>query len=693
MLICPNCKKQFNTADTFCDVCGTRLAEMQPANGNQYQPQQPAPQYQQPAPQYQQPAPQYQQPAPQYQQPAPQYQQPAPQYQQPAPQYQQPAPQYQQAPYGAPNGAPKGPNPFIAFFTNLWSKIIALPKKWLIAGAGGIAAILILLIVLIIALCSKAPNYGLYVKDGELMYSKLSGKSFEVSSDFMNADFSESDVKVNKDVSIIFYPDKTSSGSGYNLYFRSLKKTKAEAVKISNNVTRYKINEDGSYAFFMKDGDLYEYNVKKESSEKISSKVSSFYISENGKTVVFTTYKEDGTTDLYYRKSGKDKEKIDGKIGNVSKITEDFDIVYYTKENDDEKTTTMDLYKCKLGKDSEKLISKISGIVRIYDDDLVYYYKSETKEAKLSDYIYDDMEESDSKISRPDYDDFDDYDEYEEAYEEYQQKLARDEIREELEDATFSNTVKTLYFFDGKESKEIADDFRGTKVTGSDDPVVVYTVSSSEKIKLSEIENYYNFENLLSGVGDVYVANEENTMKLEQDDAQDFELNEDADTLYFIDDLSEDGDYGTLYTVAIKKKKLGEKKTYDTDVYEFDLYDDEVVYFKDVDEDNDSGELYFNKKKVDHDVDVDNIRYVEKTDILVYTTDPTVDGYTLKVYDGKAKGVGNEIAYYAITSEGDILFLRDYSSFSGGDLYIYNGKAKKLDTDVTYIFDTYVEED
>ena len=154
MLICPNCKKQFNTADTFCDVCGTRLAEMQPANGNQYQPQQPAPQYQQPAPQYQQPA--------------PQYQQPAPQYQQPAPQYQQPAPQYQQAPYGAPNGAPKGPNPFVAFFTNLWSKLIALPKKWLIAGGSALAALILIVILVPILLAPPKPNFDLKEAENNL---------------------------------------------------------------------------------------------------------------------------------------------------------------------------------------------------------------------------------------------------------------------------------------------------------------------------------------------------------------------------------------------------------------------------------------------------------------------------------------------------------------------------------------------
>ena len=661
MLICPNCKKQFGDGEMFCDECGTKLAEVQ----TQAPSQQPQQAYEQPQETYQQP---------------------------------------EAAAYAAAPAAATAPSAG-SVVNNVLGMIKSIPTKWLIGAA---AAVVVVVIALIIIFGGKDANYAVYLKDDEIFYNDLSGDPFQTSTRLFDDDnsfyISNSKVKVTEDGDIIFFPDKMDSSSKFSLYYRYTNKPKKDPVKIASDITSYQISADGSAVVYEKydDSAIYHYNVKKEESNKISADVEDYYVSEDADIVYFIVDKED-TSDLYYYKAGKDKEKIDSDIADIEFVNEDFDELYYTKENDDEDYNDTSLYLYKKGKDKEKILSNVYSIINVYEDGEIYYTKAENEEFKYSDFITDDMKEADAAMKPVDYPfswDYDTEEEFEaamEKYNEYQDKLGRDSIRAMLENQTFTKTVKTLFFYDGKEGEKIADDY-GSYITCSDEAtVLVYRTSvASEKIKLSELDNLYDIESSISAKGEVYVANDGKTMKLEQNDAKAIRLNKDADVLYYIDDLDDDEDYGTLYTVKIKSSKLGKKSAYDKDVYTsyLSVYEDEnISYYKDADDNGDSATLYFNKKKVDSDVALGGAFYIKETKRLYYAFDMDEDdeSATLKVFEkGKAKKISDDVGNIGFTSQGDLLYLYDCSSSGKGDLYIYEGgKPKKLDTDVSSIISTY----
>ena len=243
-------------------------------------------------------------------------------------------------------------------------------SKWLKLGIAAVA--LVAIVVLIISLFGGSkPDFALYYKGDELMYSKLSGKPFEIT------DESTSNYKMTKDGSKLFYLEEGK------LYVRNVKKAKAEPQQLVKGISSYTITEDGSKVFYLKDGTLRWCDLK-DNGEKIASNVVSYRISRDGKTMFYIT-SEDGRDTLYRATmSGKKvkAEKVKGGYDiSIQGVTENFKTIVFAVETED----STDLYTMTGKKDPVKVASDAAVVSTIYDNASFYYatYDEEEDEGAL----------------------------------------------------------------------------------------------------------------------------------------------------------------------------------------------------------------------------------------------------------------------------------------------------------------------
>ena len=252
-----------------------------------------------------------------------------------------------------------------------------IPKKWIMYG--GIAAAVVVFLILIIALCSgskgSGKHYAIYIKDKEIMYSNLKPKAAKQVSvklskegDIDSSSFRDAAGVLNcylsKDGKTIFFPDKLErSDDGITLYFRSLARLKKDPVKVDSSMDEYYVNEAGTLVTYTKTSDdLYQYNVKKEEKEKIASEVADFKIIDDGAKVVYRK-----TTGELYLWTKKGSEKLDSDISKIQAVYDK--TIYYVKDGS--------LFKKVGTKDKEKIASEISSVVRTFESGEVYYVKND----------------------------------------------------------------------------------------------------------------------------------------------------------------------------------------------------------------------------------------------------------------------------------------------------------------------------
>ena len=621
------------------------------------------------------------------------------------------------------------------------NKTKSVPKKPLFFGA--IAVVLIVVIVGVIKLFSSqaSSNYCLYVKDGEIVYDNFT-KQYELSSNLLDNDSDDDSqkldifngaavsiyVRTSKDGKYIFYPDRMDelySDNGITLFCHDVSKEKEEAIKIDSEIKQYETISEGNEVIYIKgsEGGLYIHNLKDK--EKIASEVTDFYVADTDNKIGFLN--EDGSFYIYTK--GSDKEKIVSDVEEINYVSENLDLIFYTKNGG--------LYKQIIGEnENEKIASDIYEVSKVYDSGEVYYLKKDVEELKLSDYVIDDIAEADAVVVKPEYPDYPsspryplrrDYDTneaYEEAiaqydaeYEEYQKecdeiredydkaydaylaKMSRDTLRNTIKDSTFEETVYTLYYYDGKESSIVTDACACTLESSKLEPVISYkeyNQTEISKVKMSEIKSKYEVVDLVKASmyssNEVKVAFGNQAVVLEQNDAVYYNFTNDGKYIYFVDDVS-DGSYGDLYKAAISDGNVQKPELVDSDVYvaacSIQEFNNIFVYFKNFDESKRRGDLYIEGEEVDNEVSFyTNFR---QDGSVYYYSEWNEDKHygTLKIYkDGKSTKISDDVSSYSyFTSDENLLYLYDYSLKSyRGTLYTYkNGKSNKISDDVSFI--------
>ena len=250
------------------------------------------------------------------------------------------------------------------------AKVKKLPKKLLLIGAAALAAIVLIGVILAIALSGGKNNYVLYLKDNEVFFTQVSKiKPMQVTEDMLDGkdDLTDSAIQrtasqnrviMSKDGKNLFYGDEFEFSEdgyvkSYTLYYRSAKDAKKEAVKLDSGVSGYIISENGKSVVYVKDGSVYQHNLKEKT--KIINECADFNVSKDLKVFFWTD--EEG--DLYMKKAGQDKKKLDSEVGDIKYVNEKGSAVWYTK-NYDEETGEYDLFKHNT-KDKERLLLRSSA--------------------------------------------------------------------------------------------------------------------------------------------------------------------------------------------------------------------------------------------------------------------------------------------------------------------------------------------
>ncbi len=601
-----------------------------------------------------------------------------------------------------------------------------IPMKWVKLGGSALALILVVSIVLSLLGGHNEPNYALYLKDDEMFYSEISNwKPMQVTEDLTDGeDIGNSELAnaasklgifavMSEDGKTLFYADK--AGDGATLYYRSVANAKKTPIKLAEDVSHYMVSKNGKMVVYLtEDGDLYQHNLKEKN--KIDRDVSAFYASEDGKNIVYTI-RDDDETNVYYKKGGKDKEKLVSDIGSLYTVDIDKSVLYYYKDDH--------FYKQKFGKDREKLVSDVHRIVRMYEDGSMYYLKASESSAVLFDYIEDDMAQVDANMEqpvRPTYPLYSDYglDRYEEyqqavnkynedmevywdAYNLYQDKVKRDNLREQLKNSETTQKSYTICYFDGKKETVLTENAEEYgQITATDAAVMIYRShegDEDEKIKLSEVSYTWEVQGMIESAiqtdTKTRLAVEAKTSALDCEDASNFRISSDGKTVYFVRHHSEAHTEGDLYKMAISGGKAKEAKMIEEDIYVSMITyvsDDNYLIFRDVEDSK--GELYLGNKKLGDDVYLYNVRYTDGGKQVYFFTDWDDEDRegTLNINkNGKTKAVSDDVYSFVLTPDNQVLYLYDYNTDKyRGELYLYKGsRAKKVDEDVVAIVPVY----
>lgn len=567
-----------------------------------------------------------------------------------------------------------------------------------------IAAVVVIAVVAGIFLFgSPAKTHLLYLKDNEINMTALSKlEPFQLTDGLYDggdvpSGGLNSRIKFSDDGKYMFYPENITNSYDMDLYYLNLKANNAKqssAAKIDSGVSYYSISLDGTKVFYLKSDKLYFYNLKEK--VKIDSDVSGFYISDDGLKLLYTS--GDGKLYMKDMKSG-DVEKIDNDA-LVQRVSPDLGKIYYLKNDD--------LYLKEAGKDKAKLDSDVSNVPYLNDTGEFYYVKSTTETHPLSDYVNDDMT-SDADMTEPDYDDYlkkdnngysyFDSDAYYDDWDVYYAKQERDDLRDQLQYNTYTETKASLYFYDGKAPVKVTDNYNASMSGGTEKAMIVYSKKGSAdvpKFNLSEITSYYDVQSALDAASyianDVFIAIGVKETEIDQESAESFRFNTAGTTLYFLDNASEDS--YELYSLAISGDTIGTPELFDEDVfYNYFVMDDSdsIVYFKDVDSDNNCGDLYVNKKNIDTDVYGYSMSSTGGKKLnLIYLADYDEDDYigTLKQYNGKKPvKIADDVYRYLADDKGTIAYIANYDADDDvGDAYLYSGsKPKQIDDDVSYL--------
>lgn len=626
--------------------------------------------------------------------------------------------------YAAPaDGAAAAPSPV----QKVTAKIKALPKKILAIIAAAAVLVVVLLVAVIASVAGgdvKPPV--LYYADGELqgvMQGKWN-KPFEVTKDFSslaNDDYILM-TQYSENGRYMFYLD------GGGLYYRDLKKNNAntDGTKIDSEIEGYfQITPNGKRVLYIKSGKLYEHNLKEKQS--LASDVIMFFMSEDGKTVLYQT--DDG--DLYTKAVGSSKEavKIDSEA-EIKSVSKDMKTLFYTKDGS--------LYVKSGNKDKEKIAEgdAVDTVIGFGGKE-IYFFNDASLTGTAADYVDDDMKAADDAMTEPvapeypsrEYPDFDDYrgedgfidwdaynaaqdkaeeeydkareqydkdyEEYQTAREEYREKESRDSLRESLAEAKVTVPNYQLYYYDGSKAILVAENVtqgESIRAKAKETPAIVYSKNGeadTSKVKLSEISSVSDVtEKIAAGeTGEErFLAVKDKESTLEQDGASMFQFDAKGSTLYFVD-MVEEG-VGVLKAAQLGGNGVRKIDTIDEDVGGFFLRDKgDVVYAKDIADG--SGDLYSGGKLLLSDVRLSTVATVKDSNKFFCLSDysGSSSSGTLQAVTSKAVKVKDDVYSFVVYSEKCVAFLSDYSTDRArGTMEVYTGgNPRKVADDVTYL--------
>lgn len=581
------------------------------------------------------------------------------------------------------------------------------------------------------------PSELFYTKDGGLYGVNLKGskkKPVEYTDDmsefvgyeafynsFDNAELDYTGPQfVSKDGKYHFIIEDIGSSDGsYSLYSQ---KGKNEPEKIDSGIQGiYQVTDDNKVVY-LKNDNLYVHNLKEK--EKLASDVITFMLDKAGKNILWQTDSGngDGTRDIYYQDLAlkKDKIKIDGGV-TLKAYSSDLNTLLLLKDGS--------VYLVKNQGDKEKLAGNVENL---YSIDLkagsFFYTVQEEGAVNVMDYVSDDLAGQDAQMKEPVRSDYERQestggfysktrtvldDKYYEDRDKYNEKLARDELRQELRDMEIDAPYVELYYYSNGEKTLVTSEFiksvqsafyEKDKEKNKDfTSFMLYrkaNTSDIKKVKLSEItyasEAARMIQEAKNGVDTLclYQGNKEVeldlTDKIIKDSVRDVKNN----LIYCL--IGDKGKSSTekeydMISISLNSSSLGDIEERDSDVDNLELiWNGNVYYSKDVN-DRAIGDLYYNGRQILSDVQTDSVMGMPDSSAVVCFTDPSRDKLSstlTKIKGDKTEKLSDDVSFIHPFGENSVVIMTEFNiERFRGDLKYYNGKdIETLDTDVNMFF-------
>ncbi len=634
-------------------------------------------------------------------------------------------------------------------------------KKFTIIGIAAVVVVAIL--ALIFAFAGKGGSdeldFALFTKDGNLYINYLKDNSTQK----LSSKGSYTSEKYCAENGYLYFLDDYDNGS-YTLRYTDTTVKKAEdrtVEKIVSGVLTYTVSNDGKMIYYKTDeGVLYAHNYEEKT--KIGDDVSSYYCDEKNNVVAYLEIDEDDDDETVYKLYSVNKKYEKTEVlkdvedwERVNNFDEPYKLILFANDKvylfEGGKLTTL---RESFSIDDDEVFT----FVAMDDKNNFYYTLGEEGDATdAADYLTDSKKSSDENVVMPDEDDTKYWEEWYESYwysyatkytdeyyadlKAYKEKVARDDIRDCLEEGVeISGISKTnLIYFNGKEDVTLVENISGASKLA--DNVIKYTKSDlavdvsididdivKKVVKDDEAEDgtfgedntsfyvsswdiiEYVKEQLVSGyTKGVLVDNTPCTIKsivIADTDDEDMavfnsisaDINADNTAIYYIEETDEETGTGTLYKMDIKSKALGEAKEVYKDVYSYWFDDDNNIYTTKEPDIDDYGyvksvSLYKNDKLISDDVKYEEYMSYNLLDSgeFMYETDYSSKHYTAKLnmYDGKNPvTIADDVYDYCVMSAEKIFFISDYDD-GEGDLNLWTGAKKdliKVDDGVSSVF-------
>lgn len=546
---------------------------------------------------------------------------------------------------------------------------------------------------------SNSPVENLfYMKGSSVYHTSLDTIKTEevIHSLFRNVDVTDP-IFVSEDGQKLFYPQNhRETADEFTIFGCDLRSKATQPTLIDYKINSYAINQDGTKVYYFKDQDLYLRDNAR--IKKIDSGVLQFMIDKKGDWILYTTV--NGA--LYQKKGNQKKEKIADNAA-VQYASKDLKTIYYMQYQT--------LYQIKDGKNITEIASGVDFINYVFENDTIYYQHSNT--IKMSDYIIDDMTDSDAAMKEPKREDYQDNESYQKAFDRYNRKVERDSFRRELESTGMGASWYSLYCYSNGKSRLISD--RCTNVWGSSDmrqsqqgddensllkePYIVYSQLKEKEIGKIKISSVNNISDLYGWVVDPAAHKQEYYLcnglkildKLGTENLTNFTFNTMGDRFYYYDYDKKNNNIGDVFCITFDgalestAKKVAENTS---PIYQVTKEND-LITFKNVKET--TGDLYINNKKVDSNVDIFSvIKEQQSCDGFPYYKDGKDDSYfTLMFYNnGKTSKIADKVRNYYRYEDNKIAYLtKDDRYGKNGSLYLYDGSGRsvRIDSEVRCI--------
>lgn len=430
-------------------------------------------------------------------------------------------------------------------------------KEKIIAAVLCAAAVIVVCVAAALIFSGDKENTApvVYVKENSVMVQRIGENApFVLSDNFSEATNAQLVALFNEDGDKLLYSEGYTTENGvntYKLYYRDVlnetsQLSSADSAKglflASNVYSQPKASENFKRIAYLRSpsengGKLKVHNLKEEIS--IDTGVTDFYISKDGKTVIYLK-KNGGAFDLYECgvKSNAKPVFIDSAVEKVYILDGDFDLYAFTKTTDDGNTGLFSVRK-------EKSTLINANVKEVYaanggsENDSLYYVSEKEVTYNWNEIVTDDLYDSDKNIQEPVRENYGSEEEYAEARDLYDARASRDSLRAAISDGVLKDTSRELYVYADRESSLISE-YTG-KVYGVYDGAVVYSAFSmpeNMKIKLSVLAQ--SGDSLPVPDGKTPVLSQEELFYCKTLDKEPVLINEDAahsDALTFSDGI------------------------------------------------------------------------------------------------------------------------------------------------------------